>query len=176
MKARLFVASLLVALAVPAAALAADGPTGQDRENAARTCKGLRTAMGPTLFGQTYGTAQTNRKNAMGRCVSQHARAERQNQQSARAACDAERNDPNFATSHDGKSFQQFYGNFGRCVSSKARAARAEERSDTLSAARQCKAERAQMGLAAFRAEYGRNSSDRNAFGKCVSKKAHEKQ
>jgi hypothetical protein len=168
MKSKLFMVVLLVALAVPAVALAAT-PNGQDRENAARTCKSLRTAMGPTVFGQTYGTAETNRKNAMGRCVSQHARAERTNRQSAQAACDAERKDPNFAASHDGKTFQQFYGNFGRCVSSKARAARAEARSDTLSAARSCKGERAEMGIAAFRAKYGRNSSDRNAFGKCVS-------
>lgn len=168
MKSKLFVAVLLVALAVPAVALAAT-PNGQDRENAARTCKALRTSMTPTIFAQTYGTAESNRKNAMGKCVSQHARAEREARQSAQAACAAERNDPNFAASHDGKTFQQFYGNFGRCVSSKARAARAEARSDTLNAARQCKAERTQMGAPAFRAKYGRNSSDRNAFGKCVS-------
>lgn len=168
MKSRLLLAFLLGALVVPAAAFAADGPTGQDRENAARTCKGLRTSLGPTIFGQTYGTVQTNRKNAMGRCVSQHARAEHANRVSARDACDAERNDPNFPASHDGKSFQQFYGNFGRCVSSKARSARAEERSDVLNAARQCRAERA-LGLTEFRAKYGRNANDRNAFGKCVS-------
>jgi hypothetical protein len=168
MKSKLFTAVLLVALAVPAVALAAT-PNGQDRENAARTCKALRTAMTPTVFGQTYGTAESNRKNAMGRCVSQHARAEKAARQSAQAACAAERNDPNFAAAHGGKTFQQFYGNFGRCVSSKARAARAEARSDTLSAARQCKAERTEMGGEAFRAKYGRNSSDRNAFGKCVS-------
>jgi hypothetical protein len=171
MKSKLFMA-VLVALAVPAVALAAT-PNGQDRENAARTCKSLRTAMGPTGFGETYGTAESNRKNAMGRCVSQHARAERASRQSARAACTAERNDPNFASSHDGKTFQQFYGNFGRCVSSKARAARAEARRATLNAARQCKAERRELGVEAFRAKYG---NDRNAFGKCVSKKAHETQ
>jgi hypothetical protein len=168
MKSRLLLAFLLGALVVPAAAFAADGPTGQDRENAARTCKGLRATLGATLFGQTYGTAQTNRKNAMGRCVSQHARAERANRLSARDACAAEMADPNFPASHDGKSFRQFYGNFGRCVSSKARAARAEGRSDTLNAARACRAERA-PDPAAFRAKYGRNANDRNAFGKCVS-------
>jgi hypothetical protein len=168
MKARVFVALLLVALAVPAVALAAT-PNGQDRENAARTCKALRTSMGPTLFGQTYGTAESNRKNAMGKCVSQHARAESEARQSSRAQCAAEMADPNFAATHDGKSFREFYGNFGHCVSSKNRAARAEARSDTLNAARQCKAERARLGPPAFRAQYGRNSNDRNAFGKCVS-------
>lgn len=168
MKGRILMAVLLGALVMPAVVFAAT-PNGQDRENAARTCKALRTAMTPAIFAQTYGTVESNRKNAMGRCVSQHARAESQARQSAQAACAAERNDPNFAASHDGKTFQQFYGNFGRCVSSKARAARAEARSDTLSAARQCKAERTQLGLPEFRAKYGRNSSDRNAFGKCVS-------
>jgi hypothetical protein len=168
MKSRILLAVLLGALVVPAAAFAA-GPSGQDRANAARTCKSLRATLGPTLFGQTYGTAQSNRKNAMGRCVSQHARAEHQNGISARDECAAERNDPNFPATHDGKSFQQFYGNFGRCVSSKARAARAEERSDTLNAARQCKAERTRLGITEFRRTYGRGPSDRNAFGKCVS-------
>jgi hypothetical protein len=168
MKSKLFLGVLLAALALPAAALAAI-PNGQDRENAARTCKSLRAAMGPTVFGQTYGTAESNRRNAMGRCVSQHTRAENAARQSARAACTTERNDPNFAASHDGKTFQEFYGSFARCVSSKLSAARAEARSDTLSAARECKAERSEMGLPAFRAKYGRNSSDRNAFGKCVS-------
>lgn len=168
MKTRILMAALLGALVVPAVVFAAT-PNGQDRENAARTCKALRTSMGPTLFGQTYGTVQTNRRNAMGRCVSQHARAEHQNGLSARDACAAEQADPNFPTSHDGKSFQQFYGNFGRCVSSKARAARAEERSDVLNAARRCKAERTRLGITEFRRTYGRGPSDRNAFGKCVS-------
>lgn len=168
MKGRILMAVLLGALVMPAVVFAAT-PNGQDRENAARTCKALRISLGPTLFGETYGTAESNRKNAMGRCVSQHARAEQQARVSARAACTAERNDPNFPATHDGKSFQQFYGNFGRCVSSKASAERAEARSDTVNAARQCKAERTQMGVPAFRAKYGRGSSDRNAFGKCVS-------
>jgi hypothetical protein len=168
MKTRLLLAVLLGALVVPTAVFAAT-PNGQDRENAARTCKALRASMGPTLFGQTYGTAESNRRNAMGKCVSKHARAERQARLSARAECAAEQADPNFPATHDGKSFQQFYGNFGRCVSGKAKAARAEARSDTLNAARQCNAERTHMGLAAFRTKYGRGSSDRNAFGKCVS-------
>ena len=174
MRAMVF-AALLAALILPATAFSEDA-TGQDRANAARACSALRTSMGLDLFRQTYGTAASNRRNAFGRCVSQWTRAEHQNRQSARAQCAAEQADANFAASHDGKSFAQFYGTgpkgasaFGRCVSGKAKSASAEERQDTLNAARQCKSERRTMGVPAFRAQYGKNANDRNAFGKCVS-------
>ncbi len=82
---------------------------------------------------------------------------------------------PTFADAHGGKSFDQFYGNgpnganaLKRCISLKTRAAAAEAKSATLNAAKQCKAERA-LGAPAFRAKYGKNANDRNAFGKCVS-------
>jgi hypothetical protein len=41
-------------------------------------------------------------------------------------------------------------------------------------AAQQCRAERAELGVDAFREEYGTNKNKRNAFGKCVSRKRHE--
>jgi len=178
MKSRILIAAALAVLVVPAASFA-EGPTGQDRENGARTCRALRASMGEDLFKQTYGTVQSNRRNAFGRCVSQWARAEHQNRISARSACRTEQADPNFAAGHDGKSFDEFYGTgprganaFGRCVSSKAKAASTEARQNTTSAARQCKAERNELGPAEFRAKYGRNENDRNAFGKCVSQLA----
>jgi hypothetical protein len=180
MKRRILIAVLLGAFIAPAAALG-ETPPGPDRENAARACKALRTQMTLDVFRLTYGTAESNRRNAFGRCVSQWTRTERLNRLSARASCEAERNDPNFAATHGGKTFQQFYGAgpsganaFGKCVSSKARSASAEERQDTLNAARQCKAERRELGAEAFRAQYGKNGNDRNAFGKCVSKLANE--
>jgi hypothetical protein len=180
MKRRFLIAVLLGSLVATATVFAAT-PTGQDRVNGARSCKTLRTAMGDAVFKQTYGTPQSNFENAFGKCVSRWAHTELQARVSARAACTAEQNDPNFAAAHGGKTFQQFYGTgpkganaFGRCVSSKARASVAELRQDTVSAARQCRAERAQMGVPAFRAEYGLNRNDRNAFGKCVSKLAKE--
>ena len=87
----------------------------------------------------------------------------------------AEQADPNFAASHDGKSFDEVYGTgpqhtnaFGRCVSSKAKAAGEEAQQNTVNAAKSCKAERS-LDVAAFRAKYGKNANDRNAFGKCVS-------
>jgi hypothetical protein len=178
MKSRILTAVLLAALFVPAAAFA-DEPTGQDRANAARACSALRTSMGDALFKQTYGTVASNRRNAFGKCVSKMARAEHQSVESARSACSTEQSDPNFAATHGGKSFDEFYGTgpkganaFGRCVSSKARAASLEKRRDTMNAARQCQAERKTLGASEFRTKYGRNKNDRNAFGKCVSKLA----
>ena len=178
MKSKIAIAVALVALVVPAASVA-ENPTGQDRANAARACSGLRTTMGVDAFRLAYGTAASNRMNAFGRCVSQWAHTEHQNRLNARVACLAEQSDPNFAASHDGKSFAQFYGKgahganaFQRCVSAKVAAARAEAVTNTVNAARQCKTERSTLGAVAFRAKYGKTANDRNAFGKCVSKLA----
>jgi hypothetical protein len=178
---KFLIVSILAALIVPATSLGS-GPTGQDRENAARACRALRATLGPELFRQTYGTVQSNRRNAFGKCVSQWARTEHQNRISARAACSAEQADATFPATHDGKTFAEFYGTgpnhrnaFGRCVSSKAKAASNEARQNTVNAARSCKAERAQLGAGPFREKYGRNAGDRNAFGKCVSQLAKAK-
>jgi hypothetical protein len=175
---RFLICAALAALVVPAASFAT-GPTGQDRENGARACRALRASMGLDLFRVSYGTVQSNRMNAFGKCVSQWSRTEHQNRLSAREACSAEQADPNFAASHDGKSFDEFYGTgsqhrnaFGKCVSTKAKAASNEAQSDTVNAANECKAERSRLGPAEFRAKYGKNANDRNAFGKCVSELA----
>ena len=174
MKTKFLITALLAALVVPAVSIAA-GPTGQDRENASRACKALRASMGDAIFKQSFGTVQSNRRNAHGRCVSQWSRTERLNRLAAQTACEAEKADPDFAHAHGGKSFDQFYGNgpnganaLKRCISLKTRAAAAEAKSATLNAAKQCKAERA-LGAPEFRAKYGKNANDRNAFGKCVS-------
>ena len=176
MKSKTFlIAGALAALLIPAASFGS-GPTGQDRENGARACRALRASMGTELFRQSYGTAQSNRRNAFGRCVSQWARTEHQNRISARSACSAEQADVNFAAGHDGKSFDEYYGTgpqhrnaFGKCVSSKAKAASDEAQDSTENAAKQCKRERSELGVTEFRAKYGKNANDRNAFGKCVS-------
>ncbi len=178
MKSRILIAAALAVLVVPAASFAS-APNGQDRENGARACRALRTSMGAELFRQSYGTTQSNRRNAMGRCVSQWTRSEHQNRVSARSACSAEQADANFAAAHDGKSFAEVYGTgpkhmnaFGKCVSSKAKAASAEAQLNTVNAANTCKAERS-LDVPAFRAKYGKNANDRNAFGKCVSQIAN---
>jgi len=178
MKKTFLIAGALAALLIPAASFGS-APSGQDRENAARACRGLRSQMGTETFRQTYGTAQSNRRNAFGRCVSQWARAEHQARISARSACTAEQSDANFAAGHDGKSFDEYYGTgpnhknaFGKCVSSKAKSASDEAQSNTQNAAKQCKQERRDLGAADFRSKYGKNANDRNAFGKCVSQLA----
>lgn len=175
MKSKILIAASLAALVVPAVSFGS-GPTGQDRENGARACRALRTTMTEDIFRQTYGTAQSHRRNAFGRCVSQWAHTEHQNRISARSACSTEQADPSFAANHNGMSFAEFYGTgpkhrnaFGKCVSSKAKSASDQQQSNTLNAAKTCKAERADLGLADFRAKYGKNANDRNAFGKCVS-------
>jgi hypothetical protein len=57
-------------------------------------------------------------------------------------------------------------------------AAAAEEPSgaDKQNAAEQCKAQRADMGPAAFNQLYGTNKGRKNAFGKCVAKFARDEQ
>jgi hypothetical protein len=45
---------------------------------------------------------------------------------------------------------------------------------DRTNAAKQCKSERQQMGLDAFKQLYGTNANKSNAFGKCVSKLANQ--
>jgi hypothetical protein len=174
MKTKILIAASLAALIVPAASFG--GPTGQDRANGARACHALRASLGLDVFRQTYGTVQSNRRNAMGRCVSMWTHAAHQTRMSARSACSAEQADPNFAASHDNKSFAEFYGTgpkhrnaFGQCVSSKTKAALEQQQSNTQNAAKSCKTERGSMGGPAFRAKYGKNANDRNAFGKCVS-------
>jgi len=101
--------------------------------NAAQTCKAEQadpnfpaTHDGKT-FDEVYGSNK-NLKNSFGKCVStkvQETQAEEAEKlQNAAQTCRAERSDPNFAATHDGKTFTDFYGTnknkknaFGKCVS-----------------------------------------------------------
>jgi hypothetical protein len=170
--------ALFAGLVLVTAALA-DTPAGS---TPAATCKALRKTA-PELFGpgKTY-------KN-LGACVSAKAQQASGNTKNAAAACKAEQADANFASTHGGKSFVQFYGTssngnghgkgqgnaFGKCVSSKASAKSDSENEGQLNAANQCKAQAADPGFAAshggksFSDFYGTNANKRNAFGKCVS-------
>ena len=106
--------------------------------NAAQQCKqeqvdpNFASGHGGMTFDQFYGT-NPNGRNAFGKCVSAKAQAAQEQQQetlqNAAQQCRAERSDPNFAASHDGKSFTDFYGTnrnkrnaFGKCVSKTAKA------------------------------------------------------
>jgi hypothetical protein len=162
------------ALAVPSAALAHVTTT-----NPAHNCKHERTAMGLSAFKDLYGTNK-DKSNAFGKCVAKEAKAQlsanAHAQATAPAKCRAEQ-------AADPAAFKQKYGTnksktnaFGRCVALTAKAdakqAIAQHDHDIVNAAKACKAERA-ADPAAFKQKYGTNKSKSNAFGKCVSQKAH---
>ena len=156
-----------------AVAFAQSPPTGKERANAARMCRAQRAQLGTSTFAQQWGSPASAR-NAYGKCVSRTAQTLHRNGVNAAQQCRAEQADATFAASHDGKTFEQYYGTnengsnaFGKCVSQKAKAQNNADQQATVSAARQCQAERKQMGERAFRSKYG-------TFGGCVSQ--HVKQ
>ena len=123
-------ALVLALAAVPATALAADHD-GKLKSNTAKECKAERGATDATreAFAKKYGTEGSNYKNAFGKCVSRHAKAER-----------------------------------------------AERKAATSGPAADCRKERDELGVDAFREKYGTEHSKRhNAFGKCVSQHAKER-
>ena len=180
MKLKVIVCALAVAAVVPVAALAAEGDPS-DKANGARACAALRLSLTEATFKATYGT-NADKSNAFGKCVSKWTQAEKQNRQAATAACTAEQADANFAATHGGKTFDQFYGVGKRggsalqqCLKAKREAASSAEQQATKNAAKQCKAERTR-DPAAFKATYGTNADKSNAFGKCVAKLAQAQQ
>jgi hypothetical protein len=175
---KIFVLVGLVVLAAPVAALAADG-TGEG-SSPAQACRADQTAMGADAFKTAYGT-NADKSNAFGKCVAKKASGRSKSHANAVSACRAEQADVAFAGSHDGKTFDQFYGTgkngnnaFGKCVSSKAKESNDAVDAAVVNAAATCKAERA-ADAAAFRAKYGKNTRKSNALGKCVSQTAKTK-
>jgi hypothetical protein len=145
-------------------------PNGTDFKNAASEC---RMEQGTTdaerqAFSAKYG-ANDNDRNAFGKCVSTRARDE-----------EAERHAAKRAARHACAKRKHGKGHaYGRCVKSKTKAfekkADREDRREIKSehsAARACEQEKSQLGSNAFADKYGKNRSQRNAFGKCVSKMA----
>jgi hypothetical protein len=167
-------ALLLAAVAVTAsAAFAAQGDQGK---SPAQVCKTELATLGAANFKSLYSPGGSG-ANAMGKCVSKHAKAAAANQTNAAKACKAEMAMPEatFRAAHNGMSFAEFYGKnkndrnaYGKCVSSKAKTANEQQEAKTMKAAKACKAERA-ADKAAFTAKYGGKAS---AFGKCVSSKS----
>ena len=159
------------ALAAPVAALADTAPTAATVAN--QFCKQqLATLKGD--FAKTYGTNAT-KSNAFGKCVSKIAKTQSQNADAAKNSCKTEQ-------AADPEAFKNKYGTnknknnaFGKCVSAQAKAADQEDQSNTINAAKQCKAERKE-DPAAFKDKYGTNKNKRNAFGKCVSAMAKAQQ
>lgn len=85
-------------------------------------------------------------------------------------------------TSASREAFKARYGTnanknnaFGKCVSARAKAEERQRSAAGSNASKDCKAEAAQLGEAAFAAKYGSGKKGKNAHGKCVSLKAKAK-
>jgi hypothetical protein len=179
MKTITLIAGLALALILPTTALAKPSVDREDRREARSECKMLRGKIAATreAFGAEF--------RGFRACMREKAREEAQEEQAAHKnaakECKAER-------AEDPDAFADTYGTgprkrnaFGKCVSQHAREneqeADREDRQDAAAfrnAAKECAAKREELGDDAFAEEYGRNANDRNAFGKCVSKKARE--
>jgi hypothetical protein len=92
--------------------------------------------------------------------------------------CKAERGD----TDATRAAFAEQYGTntngknaFGKCVSARAQEEHAERKAAKRGASRDCREERKELGVEAFREKYGTNKKGKNAFGKCVSKHAKKR-
>lgn len=167
---KLLTITVLLVLAVPTALAA---PPAQS-PSPAQLCKAQQAAMSAADFASLY--APANPKAAFGKCVAARQQQLAQNTANAAKECAAERAGW-VAANHTGKSFNEWYGAndndrnaFGKCVSQKAKKQAEAQQAAALSAAKQCKADRA-ANRAAFDAAYG---TKRNAFGKCVSAKSKQ--
>ena len=131
--------------------------------------------MGATTFAATYGTngSKANDSESASRRMRQSAHQDVSN---AAKTCKAQQADPNFASSHDGKTFDQLYGTntgngkgggnaFGKCVSAQVQQSAHADVSSAVSAAKSCKAAQ-KSDPAGFATKYGKA---KNAFGKCVA-------
>ncbi len=178
-----------LSLVAPTVSSAKVHPTKADKNQAKHFCQDLRKSAGKQNFREMFGTGK-NHVNAMRNCKRSQAKAiAREDAKDAKQAhtnaakeCKAER-------AEDPAAFQEKYKGdhgksaYGRCVSQhakenrqEAKAEQKQEEQDKVNAAQQCRAERKEKGDDAFRAEYGTNKNGRNAFGKCVSKKAKAQQ
>ena len=160
MKRAILVVAVITAIAVPAALAAAPA------QAPSAFCKANPALIGT---GKTYAT--------FGACVSKQAALAAANNDNAAKACKAEMADPAFATNHDGKTFDQFYGTsegngkgkgngnaLGACVSQKAGAKTATQQNAIVNAARKCRTPE-------LKAQIGSGKTYRN-FGACVSAQA----
>jgi hypothetical protein len=155
----------LLALAVPAVAVAADdGPSPVDVAKAA--CKTERAQMGMKTFKAVY--VASSASAATEACVAKRDGAAATDLKNAAKACEAERAaDPaaftvKYGTNKNGKNA------YGKCVSAKARAAAAQDTAARVNAAKTCKKQKAEQKTT-FEQAYG---TKKNALGKCVSKAA----
>jgi hypothetical protein len=184
MRSILVAVGLAALLVLPAGALAK--PNETEKNAAKRQCKAER--------GQSPAPKEAFKAkyHSFDRCARHNAAEEESENEAAHdnaaKRCKAERADPGFAAAHGGKTFEEFYGTnkngknaYGKCVSNKAKQQKAEmdaedqqDADEFKNAAKKCAAERKEIGVDAFAAEYGTNRNGRNAFGKCVASKAED--
>jgi hypothetical protein len=177
------VAGLVVALALPASAVAKPSVDREDMRVAFSACKAER---GKTTDSRR---AFKDKWHSMARCTGvvakSEAKAEEAIAKNASKECkaEAEMTDEDFAVLHPGETFESFYGTgkagrnaHGKCVSMKVR----EDNETRTNAAKECKAEARDEDFASshddksFSEYYGTNANHRNAYGKCVSGKVRE--
>jgi hypothetical protein len=159
---RKVILAALLALAVPAAALAVDqAPSPVDLAKAA--CTSEKAQMGTKTFTLTY--AASSASTATTACVAVRGGRAATDLRNAAKACKAER-------AADAAAFTKKYGTnkngknaYGKCVSGKARHATEQETEACVNAAKTCKKLKAEQ-KATFEAAYG---TKKNAFAKCVS-------
>jgi hypothetical protein len=176
MKTMLAVTGLAVVFVLPTGVVAK--PDQSEKDAAKQQCQDER--------GTSKATKAAFRANydgfadCMGKKAAEEEAENEEAQKNAAKECKAER-------SADPDGFKETYGTnkndknaYGKCVSSKASqkkaemdAADAQEIAETKKAAKQCAAERKDLGKEEFRKKYGTNKNDGNAFGKCVSSKVH---
>jgi hypothetical protein len=98
------------------------------------------------------------------------------NKSAAKRQCQAERGQSHATL----EAFKAKYHSFNRCARHNAAEEETESEAAHKNAAKQCKAERSDPSFAAthenksFEQFYGTNKNGKNAYGKCVSKKAKE--
>jgi hypothetical protein len=171
--------------AIGTGAALADSSTPNPNQVAAQQCTNELHTMGVKAFKALYGDNAPKYQHAMRNCQRAHGKSAGNVVSNAAKQCKAEQADPNFAATHNGMTFDQFYGtnandhnSFGKCVSSKVQSAQAQQEQNLQNAAQQCRAERGDPSFAAghggksFTDFYGTNHNKKNAFGKCVSQKA----
>jgi hypothetical protein len=162
---RKVILAALLALAVPAAALAVvQAPSPVDLAKAA--CTSEKAQMGTKTFTLTY--AASSASTATTACVAVRGGRAATDLRNAAKACKAER-------AADAAAFTTKYGTnkngrnaYGKCVSAKARVTAAQQTQARVNAAKACKKLKTEQKVA-FEQAYG---TKKNAFAKCVSKMA----
>jgi hypothetical protein len=170
----------LAAFALPVGTAAAKTSKADKRE-AQKECRALRGDDAATreAFKAEWGN--------FGKCVSSKAREAKAERKAAKRNASRDCREERGDTEESIAAFREKYGTngnkrnaFGKCVSQAAKANREEqddedaaEAEDQTNAAHECAAER-DADRKAFEETYGTNKNKKNAFGKCVSQKAHE--